>query len=266
MVGLRNSVVGMCESLADDATTALPPSVCSALLAVADDSNRFMLVVSMLAVITFVAVTCTDIGVIVGVSGALLGALIVYIVPPLLYKGARDDAPGDPGARAARRLPRRARRLLFAQVGFLPQAFSCIRFLNATHDQTAGVVVRVKVHRARHRRCRGGSAGGGRGGGFGGGRRPGGSGGGGPFGRGRRSSAGSERARRRRSQLLWRARTAAASPADLGWETQHLMLALEEPPARGFSARGRVACAALRGGGRPWADSGRDGGAGPVSP
>ena len=93
MVGLRNSVVGMCESLADDATTALPPSVCSALLAVADDSNRFMLVVSMLAVITFVAVTCTDIGVIVGVSGALLGALIVYIIPPLLYKGARDDAP-----------------------------------------------------------------------------------------------------------------------------------------------------------------------------
>ena len=47
----------------------------------------------MLAVITFVAVTCTDIGVIVGVSGALLGALIVYIIPPLLYKGARDDAP-----------------------------------------------------------------------------------------------------------------------------------------------------------------------------
>ena len=119
MVGLRNSVVGMCESLADDATTALPPSVCSALLAVADDGNRFMLVVraslparrvlawnadrpprpslvlqvSMLAVITFVAVTCTDIGVIVGVSGALLGALIVYIIPPLLYKGARDDAP-----------------------------------------------------------------------------------------------------------------------------------------------------------------------------
>ena len=93
MVGLRNSVVGMCESLADDAMTALPPSVCSALLAVADDSNRFMLVVSMLAVITFVAVTCTDIGVIVGVSGALLGALIVYIIPPLLYKGARDDAP-----------------------------------------------------------------------------------------------------------------------------------------------------------------------------
>ena len=45
MVGLRNSVVGMCESLADDATTALPPSVCSALLAVADDGNRFMLVV-----------------------------------------------------------------------------------------------------------------------------------------------------------------------------------------------------------------------------
>ena len=93
MVGLRYSVVGRCESLADDATTALPPSVCSALLAVADDSNRFMLVVSMLAVITFVAVTCTDIGVIVGVSGALLGALIVYIIPPLLYKGARDDAP-----------------------------------------------------------------------------------------------------------------------------------------------------------------------------
>ena len=47
----------------------------------------------MLAVITFVAVTCTDIGVIVGVSGALLGALIVYIIPALLYKGARDDAP-----------------------------------------------------------------------------------------------------------------------------------------------------------------------------
>merc|ERR1719454_1587345 len=46
MVGLRNSVVGMCESLADDTTTALPPSVCSALLAVADDGNRFMLVVS----------------------------------------------------------------------------------------------------------------------------------------------------------------------------------------------------------------------------
>ena len=74
MVGLRNSVVG--ERFAH-----------------ADDSNRFMLVVSMLAVITFVAVTCTDIGVIVGVSGALLGALIVYIIPPLLYKGARDDAP-----------------------------------------------------------------------------------------------------------------------------------------------------------------------------
>ena len=28
-----------------------------------------------------------------GYAAFFLGALIVYIIPPLLYKGARDDAP-----------------------------------------------------------------------------------------------------------------------------------------------------------------------------
>ena len=47
----------------------------------------------MLALITAIAIAVPDIGPVVGVSGALLGAAIVYIYPPLIYAAACRHGP-----------------------------------------------------------------------------------------------------------------------------------------------------------------------------
>jgi sodium-coupled neutral amino acid transporter 11 len=84
MLGLRSSLADMCGGLS--AKISRRDSLLRRSLAsVASPSARVPLVLSLLALITFVACTLTDIGVIVGVSGALLGSAVVYIFPALIY-------------------------------------------------------------------------------------------------------------------------------------------------------------------------------------
>lgn len=87
MVGLRSALVGMSSSLS--AEPALPAAARRAFRSLAADASRVPLIVALLAVITAVACAVEDIGVVVGVSGALLGAAIVYCFPPLIYGRAR---------------------------------------------------------------------------------------------------------------------------------------------------------------------------------
>lgn len=87
MLGLRSSLADMCSSLSNKISRK-DSAVRRMLDAVAAPASRVPLVLGLLSLITFVACTLTDIGVIVGVSGALLGSAVVYIIPSLLYADA----------------------------------------------------------------------------------------------------------------------------------------------------------------------------------
>jgi len=84
MLGLRSAFVDMCASLSTKITNK-DSGLKRALASVSAPGARVPLVLSLLTLVTFVACTLTDIGVIVGVSGALLGAAVVYIFPSLIY-------------------------------------------------------------------------------------------------------------------------------------------------------------------------------------
>ncbi len=57
--------------------------------ALCEDDARVPLTLCMLALITAIACIISDIGVVVGIAGALLGAAIVYTYPPIMYAAAR---------------------------------------------------------------------------------------------------------------------------------------------------------------------------------
>jgi len=57
----------------------------------AADASRVPLIVALLAVIAAVACAVEDIGVVVGVSGALLGAAIAHCYPP--HTSPASDCP-----------------------------------------------------------------------------------------------------------------------------------------------------------------------------
>ena len=104
MVGLRDSLCGLLGCLADavggprDASVKGGGSgggVAGALRAAAAPANRKPLTLASLLIVTLIAVSVSDIGVVVGVSGAVLGAAIVYIIPALIYTRAARAAGGE---------------------------------------------------------------------------------------------------------------------------------------------------------------------------
>lgn len=111
MVGLRDSLCGLLANLADalggrprvasgggggrgTADAGGGGGVAGALRAAAAPANRKPLTLASLLIVTLVAVSVSDIGVVVGVSGAVLGAAIVYIYPALIYTRAARAAGG----------------------------------------------------------------------------------------------------------------------------------------------------------------------------
>ena len=85
-MGLRDALSGMCASLSSE--PLLPPPLRAAAAAVSTKSSRVPLILSSLLVITAIACAVRDMGVVVGVSGALLGGAIVYTMPSLIYISA----------------------------------------------------------------------------------------------------------------------------------------------------------------------------------
>lgn len=77
MLGLKDSLI----SLIDLPRRAIKPAT-----------------IGLLACIAAVAILVQDIGLIVGVSGALLGASIVYVFPALLYGGALRQRNEETGS------------------------------------------------------------------------------------------------------------------------------------------------------------------------
>jgi amino acid permease len=55
---------------------------------VGSDKNHFLLVSSMLALVTFISCTVQDVSLVVGLTGALMGSFIVYICPSIIYTNA----------------------------------------------------------------------------------------------------------------------------------------------------------------------------------
>ncbi len=92
MVGLRNAITGVCASLggADDKTAS---PFRKAMRGLCPEGARVPLTLTLLGTITAIACTISDIGTIVGIAGALLGAAIVYTYPPLMYAAARRATP-----------------------------------------------------------------------------------------------------------------------------------------------------------------------------
>lgn len=89
MVGLRDSAASVLETLGE--STAAPPLLAAAARAAAASPRALTL--AFLAAISAVAILLTDIGIVVGLSGALLGASIVYIFPALIYTQVAAPSP-----------------------------------------------------------------------------------------------------------------------------------------------------------------------------
>ena len=92
MVGLRDSASSVLETFAEAENA---PTFARRVARGAVDSPR-ALTLSFLAFISAVAILLTDIGLVVGISGALLGAAIVYIFPALIYGIATDSSVFSP--------------------------------------------------------------------------------------------------------------------------------------------------------------------------
>merc|ERR1712032_484706 len=63
--------------------------------AIAEEKNRFALVALILAVVTYISCTVKDVSFVVGVTGAVMGSLIVYIIPAIIYSNAVKISKGQ---------------------------------------------------------------------------------------------------------------------------------------------------------------------------
>lgn len=59
------------------------------------EQNHFVLVFGILSVVTLISCTVTDVSLVVGLTGALLGSFIVYVCPPFIYTKAVALAKGE---------------------------------------------------------------------------------------------------------------------------------------------------------------------------
>lgn len=72
--GAREGVAGFCSGLGYNA--------------VGEDKNHALLVAGILAFVTAISCTITDVSLVVGLTGAAMGSTIVYIIPPIIYQRA----------------------------------------------------------------------------------------------------------------------------------------------------------------------------------
>jgi amino acid permease len=88
MLGLKDSTVSLLQSAASS-------GVLGQLMHKLATTWQDGLTLGMLLIISTIAILVSDIGLVVGISGALLGAAIVYIFPALIYGRVRQACTND---------------------------------------------------------------------------------------------------------------------------------------------------------------------------
>eukprot|EP00980_Cylindrotheca_fusiformis_P004803 scaffold1028_cov135-Cylindrotheca_fusiformis.AAC.13 len=79
--GARKAVAGVADSLGFEG--------------LGSEKNHFILVFGILSLVTLISCTVTDVSLVVGLTGALLGSFIVYVCPPIIYTNAVALANGE---------------------------------------------------------------------------------------------------------------------------------------------------------------------------